>query len=711
MRKLSFALMAVVLLFGLSLNAYCEKDDEWRTGRYVDEFNEPTGESYASIRTVGTFSDTASHNEQLDVQIIVDWNNVEFYLLEYGKLELVNIIDRPYIIRIKDNDDEVHEFSGYLDDSTHRIVVLFPNNSVTGSNSTREEILTIFSNGGDIRFSITQDSKVSSQYVFSIHADNFDLMRKKSSNIAVNYLGATSEGIVPIVFNDKMGAMTLHGDIVIPCQYDVVSECSDGMIRVYKGEFTTLDGGMRTKNGEGKYGFMTKDGEMVVDCIYDGAYNFSDGFAFVKQNGKWGAIDKQGQRVIPFEYDYVKGTSEGIASVYKGELNRGVPAISGGKYCFIDKTGAVISGDYDDANPFKEGFAVVQTKGKYGYIDKTGELVISAKYDAAQDFSEGKAFVKYNDNYYIINANGNRVAQCKMKAENIKFIGLFRDGMAYVLNKDYRYGFINKKGREVIPCQYRFMRDFKDGYAPVENEEEKWGIIDKKGDIAVPFKYDEINRCGDYYSVRTYASKNANGIGIGGIYGLIDAKGNELLESKYLQLRYGDGYYTLSTDDVWYILDKDLKQIFPTVRSNEESILSGIIPEDSIWGIAADDLKQTYDAEYKPCSVDGDEGWSVAKIGVGSYNMDVYYIFGEEGLFKIAYILNDSEGMTQSELKQCYQTMVKEMKKTEGEPDSVKKNVSIWKKANMKIEIGSGKMKKYTGLDNPTAGIVFKYVP
>ena len=54
--------------------------------------------------------------------------------------------------------------------------------------------------------------------------------------------------------------------------------------------------------------------------------------------------------------------SEGLADV---RLN--------GKWGFIDKSGkVVIPFKYDDALPFSEGFAVVELDGKDGYIDKNG---------------------------------------------------------------------------------------------------------------------------------------------------------------------------------------------------------------------------------------------------------------------------------------------------------------------------------------------------
>ena len=139
-----------------------------------------------------------------------------------------------------------------------------------------------------------------------------------------------------------------------------------------------------------------------------------------------------------------------------------------------------------------------------------------------------------------------------------------------------------------------------------------------------------------------------------------------------------------------------------------EGMLDSIIPDASIWGISADTLQEKYKADYKQCHVDKDEGLFLENVEVSIYHMDIYYVFSEEGLSKIAYILNDSDKRTQSELDQCYRELVEETTKIEGEPDSIKSNSAIWKTENLKIELGKGKLKKYTGSENSTVAIIFK---
>lgn len=145
--------------------------------------------------------------------------------------------------------------------------------------------------------------------------------------------------------------------------------------------------------------------------------------------------------------------------------------------------------------------------------------------------------------------------------------------------------------------------------------------------------------------------------------------------------------------------------------------IESIIPDDSIWGITMDEFTKEHKAEYKQCSVEGNEGLYVTDVNVGSYKMDVYYIFEEmtngkgksyAGLSKITYILNDNNPNRKTKLEDVRVSFVEEMKRIEGEPDKVKDRHTIWSNERLKIEILRGKMSKYTGRNYATVGIIFK---
>ena len=77
-------------------------------------------------------------------------------------------------------------------------------------------------------------------------------------------------------------------------------------------------------------------------------------------------------------------------------------------YGFIDiNNNVVIEADkYELAMSFSEGYAAVMLNGKYGYINKSGEMVIKPQYDAATSFEDGIARVKYDGKWGSIDNKG-----------------------------------------------------------------------------------------------------------------------------------------------------------------------------------------------------------------------------------------------------------------------------------------------------------------
>ena len=121
---------------------------------------------------------------------------------------------------------------------------------------------------------------------------------------------------------------------------------------------------------------------------------------------------------------------------------------------------------YQFIGKFHNGLALVQNRrGLYGYIDETLEERIPCQYDYAADFSEWLALVNKDKKYYFIDVNG------IVRIDNLdeyKAIRTFHDGRAVVANKDYAFGYIDRMGREVIPCIFYNARDFSEGLAVVD---------------------------------------------------------------------------------------------------------------------------------------------------------------------------------------------------------------------------------------------------
>lgn len=139
---------------------------------------------------------------------------------------------------------------------------------------------------------------------------------------------------------------------------------------------------------------------------------------------------------------------------------------------------------------FSDGLAAVQNAdGLWGYIDKTGEIVIPCEWERAGAFSNGIASVEKNMKYGCINTAGQLIVPCQWN--HFSPIS-FSEGLAAVQNDDGLWGFIDMTGTLVIPCAWEggLPPSFSGGLAAVEKDG-RMGYINGSGEIVIPcdFKY------------------------------------------------------------------------------------------------------------------------------------------------------------------------------------------------------------------------------
>jgi len=223
---------------------------------------------------------------------------------------------------------------------------------------------------------------------------------------------------------------------------------------------------------------------------------------------------------------------------------------SGDQYGFIDKTGKmVIDPQFEQVFEFSEGLAAVRTKEDvWGFIDKSGKMVIEPKFDDVRNFSEGFASVRIGGKWGFIDKSGNMVIEPIYGYSDGFFEGLARVEIEekrgfidktgqIVINPIFngsvgnfheglawvkigeKEGFIDKTGQIVINPIYDVARDFNEGLACVINEE-KYGFIDKTGQMIIDFQFDDAGDFKDGLAC----------VKIGENYGYIDRTGQIVID-------------------------------------------------------------------------------------------------------------------------------------------------------------------------------------
>jgi hypothetical protein len=202
---------------------------------------------------------------------------------------------------------------------------------------------------------------------------------------------------------------------------------------------------------DGSWGFQDTLGEIIIRPKYERTLGFSHGLAAVKRYGKWGFINKQDVEVIQFQYEEVKSFSKNRIWVKNDSA-----------WALINENNDTLTPFvYDQVSYFKEGMAYVEKENKWGYVDTLGNVKVDIEYSKAFEFSEGLAHACLTDSTCgYINRKGKEVIPF---IYSTNYGGEFKCGIAEVRDKikgDYFYGFINKKGKYIVPVKYETCYDY-----------------------------------------------------------------------------------------------------------------------------------------------------------------------------------------------------------------------------------------------------------
>lgn len=317
--------------------------------------------------------------------------------------------------------------------------------------------------------------------------------------------GPFLEGLARVKVGNQWGFINTQGNIIIPAEFDRVSDFHDGLVWVKKeSEFYFYH-----RNGKVAFRITTKTpGEMGMGAILqwpmiEKVHNFSEGFAVVENKYSliqrpsntpkvYGFINTNGEYVA---YPLLRGAKdfcEGLAAVLVREKSWG----------FIDKNSfgsdpskleLIIGPVYEEVKNFSEGLAAVQQGGYWGFINKRAKMVIQPKFIKVRSFSEGLAAVCLGGKKWgFIDPTGKLVFKCHW---NYLIGNDFSDGLV-IMNEHYRspdgkwwndFTVFNKNGKILYEFEKQFknMYDFKEGVARAivkpRNYVNDWLLINKRG--------------------------------------------------------------------------------------------------------------------------------------------------------------------------------------------------------------------------------------
>ena len=289
-----------------------------------------------------------------------------------------------------------------------------------------------------------------------------------------------------------------------------------------------------------------------------------------------------------------------------------LPVPQGGKWGYINRSGeVVIKPQFDSAEPFADGLALVRYPPRkkplkpgektpelvegIGFIDPTGKLVIeldSPLHINGDSFSEGltKFWIWESGRgnlYGYIDTSG----KVKIKA-NFSYAYSFIDGLAAVCIEQ-KCGFINKAGDFVIEPKYRVTHPFREGLALAGLEYLIIGFVNKSGEMVIEPQFGNMAGAGFSEGLSVVAYPH-------GKFGYINTEGGILIPMQFeFAQPFSEGLAAVRVDSKWGYIDKTGKFVI------EPQFLGAGPFSEGLAAVGNDFLRATRPREGEPTAASG----------------------------------------------------------------------------------------------------------
>ena len=293
-------------------------------------------------------------------------------------------------------------------------------------------------------------------------------------------MSRTGEELVPCAFDDfgvinkhffwtrkdnTYGIYSSEGEKVQPCKFSSffiyegkkkkevsLSDFAQLDQRKHPDLYAVVSGKVGTLDSEN---FTTK-----LPCAYDYLSDFAprmkitngvfteQRLAVCRLNGKYGIVNSEGKQIQPMGFDELRKDVSDPSSKELPDMGsaRDLHVRIGDKWGILTANGEQLAEvKFDSVGVFHDGLAVVKAAERYGYIDRSGAIVIPIQWMTAYDFSEGLAALRVDKKHFqFINTAGTVV----IKSKKYDSVGLFRNGVCRVV-KGGKVKWIDTKGKEL----------------------------------------------------------------------------------------------------------------------------------------------------------------------------------------------------------------------------------------------------------------------
>lgn len=311
-------------------------------------------------------------------------------------------------------------------------------------------------------------------------------------------------------------------------------------------------------------GVAKTDGTILLKPTYESISVYDQGtkrlpaWWRIYQSNKYGLMDRNFKETIPVKFDNVFACSgcdvSGNLVVVSLAKRQGLMTTTGKE---------LLPPIYDQLRPvWVAKFPIlIKQNNKVGLADSLGHILIPPTMDEIRYQQEDKTISLSAMNLYgVADASGKLIAEPVYGS-----IRPFSAGTATV-EKDDKYGMINRLGKVIIPLQYGFL--YRTGNYVIAEKDKLRGLLDLTGKVLLPFEYESLAGAGTNFFFKKQ-----------GTTGIISIASKVISKFNYEDVQFANGYFIVKKDGKYGVINTAGKVLIPikydSLRNNSYFLQDG----------------------------------------------------------------------------------------------------------------------------------------
>jgi hypothetical protein len=358
-----------------------------------------------------------------------------------------------------------------------------------------------------------------------------------------------SPNCIQVGKNNKKGLFDGKGNIVLATDYDEIVDFDSATVLIHKNNL---------------WGIANKNGAIITPPSYEEIKNFTkQGLVDYEKNGRWGIVDDKGREIIIAQFEDIQAFSEsGLAAVKQN-----------GKWGFINQQGKVIvKPHYTDFQYILPNYIKVKENNLFGLLDINGKTLLETTYDNIDNFD--KEFVLIHKNNLLGLVSFGKIN--KLLAPEYQQISRFSPDIARI-QKDGKWGFINKQLKVVVVPQFDELFDFSNKIARYQKAG-KYGFVYGDGKLVSNILFEDAY---DFY-------ENIAAVKIADKWTFIDNSGKTLISPQFEKVyAFSEGLAGVKQNGKWGFFSAKSQKIVTAIQFTEVGNLQtglATVILDNKWG-------------------------------------------------------------------------------------------------------------------------------